>query len=123
MGVRVVPYGGSDFVTVELEFGPAPGGGAEFTLSDNSPGIVGYTTPVVLAPGDRFKEAAITGDALGTVILSAQLTKYGGAPKVGTIFDIDVSVMVLGAAVPDILSAEEDDTLSVPPIQSAEKEA
>ena len=92
MGTRIVPINDTDFITAVLS-DPAPTGGAEFTITDDNPGIVTYTSPAVLVKTEQSKEVTLTGAALGTATVSVQLTEYAGSPKTGTVYDIDVEVI------------------------------
>jgi len=107
MGVRIVPFLGSDFVTVVLSLGPALSGGAQFTLTDDAPGRISYSTPAVLVQGEQEKEVAITGNTVGTVTLSVQLTEYDGSPPSppAPIYTIDIEVKAL-EVVTQVMSLE-----------------
>lgn len=105
-------------MTVSLKFGPAETG-AQFTITDNNPGIVSYSSPAVLAAGEYAKDVTLTGLVEGSVTVKAVLTQLNGAPVTDgdeytlAVQVLPVSALELSGISPDEVEVQEGRTHSV----------
>jgi hypothetical protein len=90
--VTNVPWLSTTKMGVHLRNGPAPAGGAVFSLSIKSGETARITFPatVTLSSGDSGKQFDVTWAIEGATILEAQLTEYDGGAVTGTVFERDV---------------------------------
>jgi hypothetical protein len=80
---------------VYLKYGPAPAGGAVFSLSIKPPYSAHVTFPatVTLSSGETNKQFDVTWDSVGSTVIQAQLTEYNGAGVTGTVHFADVEAL------------------------------
>ena len=100
MVVTKVPYQDTTAMGVYLERGPAPAGGAVFTLGIKSgqPDLITFPPTVAISEGETGAQFIVTWDEVGTTILEAQLTEYGGEGETGTIYEADIECLSVEAA-------------------------
>lgn len=80
---------------VYLKRGPAPSGGAVFSLQIKAgqPACVTFPPTVSLLEGEQDKQFDVTWALAGTTILQAQLTEYGGVAESGNVYEADVEAL------------------------------
>lgn len=95
MAVTKVPYDDTTAMGVYLKRGPAPSGGAVFSLQIKAgqPACVTFPPTVSLSEGEQDKQFDVTWALAGTTIIQAQLTEYGGVARTGDVYESNVEAL------------------------------
>lgn len=115
MTITKVPYQDTTAMGVFLKNGPAPVGGAVFSLGIKAgqSSLISFPATVIIPEGKTGVQFEVTWIDAGTTILQAQLTEIGGVVTTGIVYDTNIECIDVSSVISFLVPADIESFINV----------